>query len=42
VLIASDVAASIIVVSSTALIVAAVLGLHILGAIRDGREKKAM
>jgi hypothetical protein len=42
VLIASDLAAIVIVVVSTVFVVAAVLGLHIWGAIQDGREEKAM
>lgn len=41
-LIASDLAAIIIVVISTVLVVVGVLGLHIWGAIQDGREEKAM
>jgi hypothetical protein len=41
-LLASDLAAIIIVVVSTVLVVVAVLGLHVLGAIQDGREEKAM
>jgi len=39
---ASDLPAIIIVVVSTVFVVAAVLGLHIWGAIQDGREEKAM
>jgi hypothetical protein len=42
VLIASDLAASIIVVASTVFVVVLVLGLHIWGAIQDGKEEKAM
>lgn len=41
-LVASDLAAIIIVVISTAFVVIVVLGLHIWGAIQDGREEKAM
>jgi hypothetical protein len=41
-LIASDLAAIVIVVVSTVFVVVAVLGLHIWGAIQDGREEKAM
>jgi hypothetical protein len=41
-LIASDLAAIIIVVISTVFVVVAVLGLHVWGAIQDGREEKAM
>lgn len=40
--IASDLAAIIIVVVSTVFVVVVVLGLHIWGAIQDGREEKAM
>jgi len=39
-LIASDLAVAIIVVFSTVFVVVAVLGLHIWGAIQDGREEK--
>lgn len=39
---ASDLAAIIIVVISTVFVVVVVLGLHIWGAIQDGREEKAM
>ena len=42
VLIASDLAASIIVIVSTVFVVVLVLGLHIWGAIQDGQEEKAM
>jgi hypothetical protein len=41
-LIAFDLAAFIIVVVSTAFVVVVVLGLHIWGAIQDGREEEAM
>jgi hypothetical protein len=41
VLLASDLAAIIIVVGSTVFVVVAVLGLHVWGAIQDGREEKA-
>jgi len=41
-LIGSDLAAIIIVIVSTAIVVVAVLGLHVWGAIQDGREEKAM
>jgi hypothetical protein len=41
-LIASDLAAIIIVIASTVFVVVVVLGLHIWGAIQDGREEKAM
>ena len=41
-LVASDLAAIIIVVVSTVFVVVVVLGLHIWGAIQDGREEKAM
>jgi hypothetical protein len=41
-LIASDLAAIIIVVVSTVFVVVVVLGLHVWGAIQDGREEKAM
>jgi hypothetical protein len=41
-LIASDLAAIIIVVVSTVFVVVVVIGLHIWGAIQDGREEKAM
>ena len=40
-LIGSDLAAIIIVVISTVFVVVVVLGLHIWGAIQDGREEKA-
>ena len=40
--IASDLAAAIIVVVSTVSVVVVVLGLHVWGAIQDGREEKAM
>jgi len=39
--IASSVAVVIIVVVSTVFVVVAVLGLHVWGAIQDGREEKA-
>jgi hypothetical protein len=39
-LIASSLAAIIIVVVSTVLVVVVVLGLHIWGAIQDGRERR--
>jgi hypothetical protein len=42
VLIASSLAAIIVVVVSTVFVVVVVLGLHIWGAIQDGREEKAM
>jgi hypothetical protein len=42
VLIASDLPATIIVVVSTVFVVVVVLGLHIWGAIQDGREEKAL
>jgi hypothetical protein len=41
-LIASDLAAIIIVVVSTVFVVVVVIGLHIWGAIQDGREEKEM
>ena len=41
-LVASDLAAIIIVVVSTVFVVVVVLGLHIWGAIQDGREEKTM
>ena len=41
-LIAYGLAASIIAVVSTVIVVVVVLGLHIWGAIQDGREEKAM
>jgi hypothetical protein len=41
-LLASDLAAIVIVVISTGLVVVVVLGLHIWGAIQDGREEKTM
>jgi len=41
-LIASDLAVTIIVVVSTVIVVVVVLGLHVWGAIQDGREEKAM
>ena len=40
-LLAADLAAVIIVVVMTALVVVAVIGLHVWGAIQDGREEKA-
>jgi hypothetical protein len=42
VLVASDLAPIIIVVTPTVFVVVFVLGLHIGGAIQDGREEKAM
>jgi len=42
VLVAADLAAIVIVVIATAFVVVVVLGLHIWGAIQDGREEKAM
>ncbi len=39
-LLAADLAAVIIVVVMTALVVIAVIGLHVWGAIQDGREEK--
>ena len=41
-LIASDLAAIIIVVVMTVIVVVVVLGLHVWGAVQDGREEKAM
>lgn len=41
-LIASDLAAIVIVVVSTVFVVVVVLGLHIWGAIQDGREEQEM
>jgi hypothetical protein len=41
-IIASDLAAIIIVVISTVFVVIVVLGLHVWGAIQDGREEDAM
>lgn len=41
-MIASNLAAIIIVVVMTALVVIAVLGLHVWGAIQDGREEEEM
>ena len=41
-LLASDLAAIIIVVVMTVIVVVLVLGLHIWGAVQDGREEKAM
>ena len=41
-LVATDLAAIIIVVVSTVFVVVVVLGLHVWGAIQDGREEKAM
>ena len=38
----SDLAAIIIVVAMTAIVVVVVIGLHVWGAIQDGREEKAM
>jgi len=38
----SDIAAAVIVIVSTVFVVVVVLGLHIWGAIQDGREEKAM
>jgi hypothetical protein len=40
--IASDLAASIVVIVSTVFVVVLILGLHIWGAIQDGHEEKAM
>jgi hypothetical protein len=40
--IASSLAAVIIVVASTVFVVVVVLGLHIWGAVQDGREETAM
>jgi hypothetical protein len=42
VLVAADLAVSIIVVASTVFVVVVVIGLHIVGAIQDGREEKRM
>jgi hypothetical protein len=39
-LVAADVAAVAIVVGATVLVVVAVLGLHVWGAIQDGREER--
>jgi phosphotransferase system glucose/maltose/N-acetylglucosamine-specific IIC component len=39
---AADVVAVVIMIVLTALVVVAVLGLHVWGAIQDGREEKAM
>jgi hypothetical protein len=39
---ADDLAAIVIVVVMTALVVIVVIGLHVWGAIQDGREEKAM
>jgi len=41
-LVASDLAAIIIVIALTVIVVVAVLGLFVWGAIQDGREEKAM
>jgi hypothetical protein len=41
-LVATDVAAVVIVIVMTVFVVAVVLGLHVWGAIQDGREEKAM
>jgi hypothetical protein len=38
----SDLAAIVIVVVMTAIVVVVVLGLHVWGAVQDGREEKAM
>jgi hypothetical protein len=38
----SDLAAIVIVVVMTAIVVVVVIGLHVWGAIQDGREEKAM
>jgi hypothetical protein len=38
----SDVVAIVLVVVVTALVVVVVIGLHVWGAIQDGREEKAM
>jgi phosphotransferase system glucose/maltose/N-acetylglucosamine-specific IIC component len=40
-LIASDLAGIVIVIASTVIVVVAVLGLFVWGAIQDGREEKA-
>ena len=40
--VAADVAAVILVVLMTAIVVVVVIGLHVWGAIQDGREEKAM
>jgi hypothetical protein len=40
--IASDIVALVLVVVMTVLVVVVVLGLHIWGAIQDGREERAM
>jgi len=42
VLVAADLAVAILVVASTVVVVVVVLGLHVWGAIQDGREEKAM
>jgi hypothetical protein len=41
-LLASDLPAIVIVVVMTAVVVIVVIGLHVWGAIQDGREEKAM
>jgi hypothetical protein len=38
----SDLAAIVIVVAMTAIVVVVVIGLHVWGAIQDGREEKEM
>jgi hypothetical protein len=42
VIVAADIVAIVIVVVMTTLVVVVVIGLHIWGAIQDGREEKAM
>jgi len=42
VLASSGIAAVVIVIAMTAFVVIAVIGLHVWGAIQDGREEKAM
>jgi hypothetical protein len=39
---AADIVAIVLVVVMTALVVVVVIGLHIWGAVQDGREEKAM
>jgi hypothetical protein len=39
-LVAADVAAVVLVIGATAFVVVAVLGLHVWGAIQDGREER--
>ena len=41
-MILSDLAAIVIVVAMTAIVVVVVIGLHVWGAIQDGREEEAM